>query len=124
MKTVKLSLVSSGGSWLMSGRAKKRLTEGETRRLLMALPILTLVRRRAPDSVYALAKQIRADVSNVRKAVMLLADLGLIELSEVNVGNRRRLAPRVPFETITVGFINPGRPRSSRRNLQRRHMAE
>ena len=123
MKLVRLSLVSGGGSRLKVGRAETKLNEGETRKLLSLLPTLTLIRCRAPASVYELAHELRADISNVRKAVKILADLGLVEFSEQRVKNRRRLAPRVPFENIAISFTKTTRQRPLRRELMRRHLA-
>ena len=76
------------------------------------LEILARIATRRPKSIAVLARSLKRDFKNVYADVLLLADLGLIELKEA--GSRKTLMPIPRFAGIEVDLgVASGRPSTS-----------
>lgn len=78
------------------------IADPETARAIFTesrLKIIQLLKTKAPDSIYALAKILKRDFKNVYDDVLFLAEIGLISLKESRKG-RKQKKPQLICEDI------------------------
>ena len=64
--------------------------------------LLHLVKAKAPDSIYALAKLLNRDFNSVRKDLIILQKFGFIELQRTVKGNRKQLKPVLTIDSLNI----------------------
>ena len=75
---------------------RKMLTEERLR-------LLICIKERKPESVYAVAKMLKRDRSNVIADLTMLANLGFVELNEER-GSRMMTRPVTPYDKIEISI--------------------
>lgn len=64
--------------------------------------LVRVIRRKVPQSVYALAKMLGRDRKTVSEDLKVLAQLGLVKLVKMRVGGRLCVVPCVPYDEIEI----------------------
>lgn len=65
------------------------------------IELVHLIREKAPDSIYELARLSGRDIKNVQEDITLLARIGLVALSRTKTA-RERIIPRVSYDRLQL----------------------
>ncbi len=65
------------------------------------IEILHTIKKKKPESIYALAQLVKRDLKSVDTDIKILEDLGLLSLKEIHE-QRKRLKPIVDFDMLQV----------------------
>lgn len=107
-KTIDIEIVHEGFSFLRTfglGKSDEFEELANLRSLLNKekAKILHLIKTQKPESIYKLAKLLGRDFQSVRKDVLLMSKLGIIEL-EKKGKKRKSLKPVLPYGKLQVNI--------------------
>ncbi len=125
VKKIKIRIESEDEFFKRIGGYMKRLDKGERKKMTdeslsvsslsqlknilteKRLEILSMIRKKKPDSVYSLAKMLDRRQENVQSDVKLLSDLGFIDIKKDKKG-RKKSSLKVDYDVLdfSVPIVN------------------
>jgi len=104
MNNLTITYYPGGGFRLRGATLDARLNEARAKRFYAGLPLLAKIAGKRPASVYALARDLGTDVSNLRKTLALYEKLGLVAMNEQLVNGRKTKIPELLATKIEVSL--------------------